>query len=196
MDEVHTGASVEDCAARHGLPADVLRSALAEPDLGNITTGAASRTSRATALLRRKLSHEQELELHALVRGHLPDDLGLQAVLWNRDALASLIEQRTGFALPQRTLTTYMERWGFAPEKPLRNMYRQQPVAMREWMRRDLVMRHAGPRRLCSARLVGQHAGEGPRSRPFGTGRTALDEPRAAHHVRADQSRAHAMARP
>lgn len=137
MDEVVAGAGVEECASRHGLPTHVLRSALEDPDFRNNTLAAGTRIKRASAAWRRKLNLEQESELHALVRSHLPNDLGLKDLLWNRNALAALTEERTGFRLPQRTLTTYMERWGFAPEKPLKSLFHQQPAAMRDWMRHD-----------------------------------------------------------
>lgn len=48
-----------------------------------------------------------------------------------------LVRTRTGIVLPARTLAAYLERWGFAPEKPLKFLYHLQPATMRAWMKRD-----------------------------------------------------------
>lgn len=94
-------------------------------------------SNSASNILRRKLTREQEGELHALISAQAPDALGFDALLWNRDAVGELVRQRTGVELPLRTLTTYLERWGFAPEKPLKSLFHQRPALMREWMRKD-----------------------------------------------------------
>ena len=135
-DQVLSGKSVIDVAALHGLPVDVLRKAVVDLEEGG-QSGRTAAAARPRTALRRKLSQEQELELHAVLRGQLPDSLGLHALLWDRDTVNMLIEQRIGAALPQRTLATYLERWGFAPEKPLKSLFKQHPAGMRAWMRRD-----------------------------------------------------------
>ena len=135
IDRVLAGDDPSTTALRHGIPEDVLRNAVSEHQRsgGDETSGPQLRG----AALRRKLTHEQELEVHALIRSGLPDTLGLNGTLWNRDTVRELVALRTGMVLAQRTLATYLERWGFAPEKPLRSLYRAQPALMREWMRRD-----------------------------------------------------------
>jgi transposase len=36
-----------------------------------------------------------------------------------------------------RTMGTYLARWGFTAQKPLRRAYEQDPAAVRRWLRRD-----------------------------------------------------------
>jgi transposase len=79
----------------------------------------------------------REAEVRDLVRRHLPDTLGLPFALWSRAAVAALIEQRYGVRLAVRTMGTYLARWGFTPQQPLRRAYEQQPAAVRDWLRRE-----------------------------------------------------------
>jgi Winged helix-turn helix/DDE superfamily endonuclease len=48
-----------------------------------------------------------------------------------------LIWQRFGVRLAVRTMGTYLARWGFTAQKPLRRAYEQDPAAVRRWLRRD-----------------------------------------------------------
>jgi hypothetical protein len=36
-----------------------------------------------------------------------------------------------------RTIGTYLARWGFTAQKPLRRAYEQSPKAVRRWLRHD-----------------------------------------------------------
>jgi hypothetical protein len=63
--------------------------------------------------------------------------LGLPFALWSRAAVRELIWQRFGVRLAVRTMGTYLARWGFTAQKPLRRAYEQGPVAVRRWLRRD-----------------------------------------------------------
>ena len=49
-----------------------------------------------------------------------PDALGLAFALWSRPAVQALIEQRCDVRLAVRTTETYLARWGFTAQKPLR----------------------------------------------------------------------------
>jgi transposase len=85
----------------------------------------------------RLLDQRQEAEVRDLIRRHLPDALGLPFALWSRAAVAALIEQRHGTRLAVRTMGTYLARWAFTPQPPLRRAYEQQPAAVRDWLRRE-----------------------------------------------------------
>src|SRR4051794_14290748 len=84
----------------------------------------------------RFLSAEQEAEMQDLIRRHTPDELDLPFALWSRAAVRELIRQRFGVRLAVRTMGTYLARWGFTAQKPLRRAYEQDPVAGRRWLRR------------------------------------------------------------
>jgi transposase len=72
-----------------------------------------------------------------LIRRHTPDELGLPFALWSRAAVRELVWRRCGVRLAVRTMGTYLARWGFTAQKPLRRAYEQDPAAVRRWLRRD-----------------------------------------------------------
>ena len=69
------------------------------------------------------LTAEQEAEVQALIRQQMPDDLGLPFALWSRAAVQALARQRFGVAVAVRTMGSYLARWGYTPQKPLRREY-------------------------------------------------------------------------
>ena len=85
----------------------------------------------------RLLTAEQEAETPDLIRRHTPDELDLPFALWSRAAVRELIWQRFGVRLAVRTMGTYLARWGFTAQKPLRRAYEQDPAAVRRWLRRE-----------------------------------------------------------
>src|SRR6201989_307962 len=107
----------------------------------------------------RLLDQRQEAEVRALIRRHLPDALGLPFALWSRAAVAALIEQRHGVCLAVRTMGTYLARWGFTPQQPLRRAYEQQPAAVRDWLRQEYPAIVARARRARGVIFWGDETG-------------------------------------
>jgi transposase len=87
----------------------------------------------------RFLTPAQEVEARDLIRRHTPDELDLPFALWSRAAVRALIRQRFGVRLAVRTMGTYLARWGFTAQKPLRRASEQDPAAVRRWLRRDYL---------------------------------------------------------
>ena len=85
----------------------------------------------------RFLDAGQEREARDLIRRHTPDELDLPFALWSRAAVRELILRRFGVRLAVRTMGTYLARWGFTAQKPLRRAYEQDAAAVRRWLRRD-----------------------------------------------------------
>jgi transposase len=85
----------------------------------------------------RFLEPQQEAQIRALISRHTPDELGLPFALWSRAAVRMLIERHCGVRLAVRTIGTYLARWGFTAQKPLRRAYEQSPKAERRWLRQD-----------------------------------------------------------
>jgi transposase len=79
----------------------------------------------------------QEAEIRELIRRGTPDELGLPFALWSRAAVAALVEQRCGVRLAVRTMGTYLARWGFTAQKPLRRAYEQRPAEVQHWLETD-----------------------------------------------------------
>ena len=51
--------------------------------------------------------------------------------------MRDLVRQRFRLRLAVRTMGTYLARWGFTAQKPLRRAYEKDPAAVRRWLRRD-----------------------------------------------------------
>src|SRR3954454_7851720 len=83
----------------------------------------------------RFLTAAQEVAIRELICRATPDAYGLPFALWGRAAVAALIEQRCGVRLAVRRVGTYLARWEFTPQKPLRRAYEQQPDAVRHWLK-------------------------------------------------------------
>lgn len=81
----------------------------------------------------RELNSEQETEIQKLLVDKTPDQLKLAFALWTREAVRLAIKQHVGQELPLRTITDYLKRWGFTPQKPTKRAYEQNPKAVEQW---------------------------------------------------------------
>jgi hypothetical protein len=66
----------------------------------------------------RSLTPAQEGLLRQQIIDSTPDALAMPEWLWNRAAVARLIEQRLGIVMPDRSLALYLTRWGFTARRP------------------------------------------------------------------------------
>jgi transposase len=82
----------------------------------------------------RLLTRLQERQIRRLICRKTPDAYGLPFALWSRAAVAALVKQRCGVRLAVRSMGTYLRRWGFTPQKPLRRAYEQDPREVRRWV--------------------------------------------------------------
>jgi transposase len=82
----------------------------------------------------RNLTAEQEAVVKKLLVDKTPDQLKLQFALWTRDAVRLAIKQEFDIDLPPRTITDYLKRWGFTPQKPTKRAYEQNPKAVEQWL--------------------------------------------------------------
>jgi transposase len=81
----------------------------------------------------RELNAEQEAGIKKLLVDKTPDQMKLAFALWTRDAVRLAIKQIYGIELPLRTITDYLKRWGFTPQKPTKRAYEQNPKAVAQW---------------------------------------------------------------
>jgi len=82
----------------------------------------------------RVLTADQERQVQQLIRDKTPDQIKMPYALWSRPAVSELIADRFGIRIPVRTMGTYLKRWGFTPQKPIRRAYEQSPTAVKQWM--------------------------------------------------------------
>jgi len=81
----------------------------------------------------RELTAEQEIGIQKLLVDKTPDQLKLSFALWTRDAVRLAIKQLYGRDLPLRTISDYLKRWGFTPQKPTKRAYEQNPKLVAQW---------------------------------------------------------------
>lgn len=87
----------------------------------------------------RRLDISQEFKIQQLIRDHTPDQLKLTFALWTRQAVQEIIESACGLRMPIRTVGAYLQRWGFTPQKPLKQAYEQRPAAVQKWLKEEYV---------------------------------------------------------
>ncbi len=82
----------------------------------------------------RTLTPEQEARIRRDIVAHTPDQLKMGFALWNGHAVRSLIRRYFGVDMPVRTVRSYLKRWGFTPQRPLKRAYEQKPELVQKWM--------------------------------------------------------------
>lgn len=82
----------------------------------------------------RVLTDEQAEKIQELIDKHCPDALGIPSALWTRKAIRELIQNEFAIRVPFRTISDYLRRWGYTPQRPARRSYKQDPKAVREWL--------------------------------------------------------------
>lgn len=63
-----------------------------------------------------------------------PDQLKLPFALWTRVAVRDLIERETGVKLSLQSVSDYLKRWGFTPQRPARQATERDAPAIAAWL--------------------------------------------------------------
>ncbi len=82
----------------------------------------------------RVLDADQETAVRNMLVDKAPDQLKLPFALWTRDAVRLALKRKFGIDLPLRTITDYLKRWGFTPQKPAKRAYEQDPEKLKQWL--------------------------------------------------------------
>jgi transposase len=83
---------------------------------------------------KRTLTAEQEAAIQKLLVDKTPDQLKLPFALWTRNAVRLAIRERFRIDIPLRTISDYLKRWGFTPQKPVKRAYEQDPKKVAHWL--------------------------------------------------------------
>lgn len=83
---------------------------------------------------KRRLTAEQETAVQKLLVDKTPDQLKLPFALWTRDAVRLAIHHLYRINLPLRTISDYLKRWNFTPQKPVKRAYEQNPEKVAHWL--------------------------------------------------------------
>ena len=82
----------------------------------------------------KRLSDAQEALLMKLICDKNPLQMKLPFALWNRKAIKQVIWNLWSIRLALRTISDYMKRWGFTPQKPAKMAYERNPKAVQKWL--------------------------------------------------------------
>lgn len=85
----------------------------------------------------RHLTIAQEDTIRKKIIDKCPDQLKLDFALWTRGAVQQLILQEFQIQMPIRTVGSYLHRWGFTPQKPVKFAYERRPEAVKNWIEKD-----------------------------------------------------------
>ena len=85
----------------------------------------------------RLISQEQEKQIQKLITDKMPDQLKLPFALWTRKAIKEVIEREYGVKIALRTISDYLKRWGYTPQKPTKRAYEQNPKAVERWLNQE-----------------------------------------------------------
>lgn len=83
---------------------------------------------------RSRLEGWQAAQIVRAITDKTPDQLKLPFVLWTREAVAQLIEERFGVRLSVWTVGRLLARWGLTPQKPVRRAWEQNPKEVQHWL--------------------------------------------------------------
>lgn len=64
------------------------------------------------------LPPDAEAKVLSMVADHAPCDYGIDAALWSRDSVQSLVQERLGIRIGLTTVGLYLRRWGLAIQMP------------------------------------------------------------------------------
>ena len=85
----------------------------------------------------KRLSDAQEALLMKLICDKNPLQMKLPFALWNRKAIKQVIWNLWSIRLTLRTISDYMKRRGFTPQKPAKMPYERNPKAVQKWLNED-----------------------------------------------------------
>ena len=68
----------------------------------------------------RVLSVAQEEAIQRMIIDKRAEQLKMDFSLWSRAAVGQLIDQELGIKLQVRSISKYLTRWGFTPQKPIK----------------------------------------------------------------------------
>ena len=82
----------------------------------------------------RKLNFEQSEFIKQIIIKKTPEQFGLNYFLWTRRAIQLAVINLFDIFMSLRTVSHYMKRFGFTPQKPLKEAFEQDPEYVEQWL--------------------------------------------------------------
>ena len=84
-----------------------------------------------------KLTPEQEKEIQKLIIDKCPNQLKLKGFLWDIKNICDLIKDLYSIDMPTSTMSVFLKRWGFTPQRPIKQNYKQKPEQIKKWLEEE-----------------------------------------------------------
>jgi transposase len=83
-----------------------------------------------------QLSAKEQEVLRKKIEDKHPEQLKLSFALWTREAVCELIVEETGKRLDLRLRQAgrYLKRWGFTPQRPIKQAYQRNEKKVQQWL--------------------------------------------------------------
>jgi len=82
-----------------------------------------------------QLNEDQQNLIRRKLVENDPEQVKLPFALWTREAVGLLIEQETGQQLDRRQVGRYLKRWGFTPQRPVKQAYQRCDKKVNAWLK-------------------------------------------------------------
>ena len=84
-----------------------------------------------------QLSVSEQTKIKNKIAEKNPEQLKMPFALWTREAVCDLIKKLTGKLLDLRQVGRYLKRWGFTPQRPIKQAYQRDEKKVQQWLEKD-----------------------------------------------------------
>jgi len=84
-----------------------------------------------------QLKEKDQKMIRNAITDKFPEQLKLPFALWTREAVGQLIERMTGKKLDLRQVGRYLKRWGFTPQRPIKQAYQRNEESVKKWLEEE-----------------------------------------------------------
>jgi len=84
-----------------------------------------------------KISLDIEASLKQTISNNTPDEVGLECVLWTRDAVKEYLQRTYGIVYSRWTVGRLLKALGFSPQKPIKRAFERDPIKVKRWLEKE-----------------------------------------------------------
>ncbi len=95
-----------------------------------------------------KLTTKEQATIKKQITDNTPEQKKMPFALWSREAVQDYIRQTTGKDLDRRLVGTYLKKWGFTPQRPLKRAYQRDEKKVTDWLEHEYPAIEARAKKL------------------------------------------------
>lgn len=132
-DQGKSGREIEELTGVRANRASEIWTAYKREGISGITPGKSGRKPGDGMLL----TPEEEKSIRKTLIDKTPDQVKMAGCLWTRQKISDYIKRVHKKAVPLRSVTNYMSRWGLTCQRPTKRAYAQDDVRVRSFMEKE-----------------------------------------------------------